>query len=377
MRYTPLLCSLLCAFGAATARADLPPSTPAPSTSSVNIYGLISAGIGHVSNEGGVSRMHAISGTNQNPRLGFRGSEDLGGGLSAVFTLENGFNAMTGALSQNGRAFGRQSFVGLADKQFGTLTFGRQYDTVHDYLGPVLIASNGVAIGDNDNAYNNIRIQNSIKYASPRISGLDFTAVYGLSESTSHSDNEAYSLGVGYREGGWNGGAVYARMNNPNSATSPNGAVGNDYGSGLLLFTKNPANSGAARQTISGVGTLYTTGPAQWGIYFSDVKFDYIDNSSLHLRNYNVNLNYRVAPQVILGAALMRTSGSYAPSGAKPKWDQLNLQFNYVLSKRSDLFVNAIHQQAGGDASHANIFGFGASSSRAQTMLTIGMRHRF
>lgn len=365
----PALCIILGAFGAGAAHAQ----------STVTLYGLISAGVGYVSNEDGSSRRHAVSGTNQNPRWGLRGREDLGGGRSAVFTLEQGFNVMTGALAQNGRAFGRQAYVGLSDTRFGELTFGRQYDTVHAYLGPVLIASNGVAIGDNDNAYNNIRIQNSIKYVSPRLSGFNVTAVYGLSESSSRSDNEAYSVGVGYRQGAWNVGAAYARMNHPNSTTSPNGAVGNDYASRLLLFTRSPLtpSSGTDRQTIAGVGGLYTVGPAVIGAYFSDVKFDYLDGSGLRLQNYNINLNYAVAPAVILGVAWMHTAGKYEGINERPKWDQVNLQLNYVLSKRSDLFVNAINQQAGGDARRANIFGFGASSSKSQTMVTMGMRHRF
>ncbi len=358
---------------------EVPSPAVAAQPSSINIYGLISAGVGYVTDEGGVRRRHAVSGTNQNPRLGFRGSEDLGDGLRGVFTLEMGFNVMTGALSQNGRGFGRQAFVGLSDKRWGALTFGRQYDTVHDYLGPVLIASNGVAIGDNDNAYNNIRIQNSIKYISPSIAGINFTGVYGLSESASQSDNNAYSVGLGYSNKGWNGGIVYARMNNPNSLTSPNGAIGNDYASGLLIFNRSAQrpNAGVSKQTVSGIGTLYTTGPAVLGAYFSNVEFDYLDSSGLTLRNYNVSINYSVRPQIILGVALMQTNGDYSVTGKQPKWSQLNLQFDYVLSKRSDLFANVIYQRATGDATAANIFGFNASSGREQTLLTLGVRHRF
>jgi GBP family porin len=347
--------------------------------STVSIYGLISAGVGYVSDEGGKSNRHAVSGTNQNPRWGLKGKEDLGGGTSAVFTLEQGFNVMTGSLSQNGRAFGRQAYVGLSDNRFGTLTLGRQYDTVHDYLGPVLIASNGVAIGDNDNAYNDIRIQNSIKYISPRWNGLNLTAVYGLSESTTRSNNEAYSVGVGYKQGPWDLGAVFARMNNPNSASNSAGAVGNDYASSLLLFTKSAVNAsfGTARQSIAGAGGLYTLGPALIGAYFSDVKYEYLDGSDLHMQNYDVNINYTVLPKVILGLAYTRTNGKYNVIDTAPHWDQVNLQANYVLSKRSDLFVNVIEQRAGGDATQAHIFGYGASSDIHQSMVTVGMRHRF
>ena len=71
---------------------------------------------------------------------------------------------MTGTAAQNGREFGRMAYVGPTAP--GSLTFGRQYDAIHDYIGPVIIASNGVNIGDNDNGYNDIRVQNSVKYVA-------------------------------------------------------------------------------------------------------------------------------------------------------------------------------------------------------------------
>lgn len=371
MKKAPLSLALAaCVLGA---------SVPAHAQSNVKIYGLISAGIGYASNENGGGRLHALSGTNQSPRWGLQGKEDLGGGREAVFVLEQGFNVMTGTVSQNGRAFGRQSFVGLSDKSLGILTLGRQYDTVHDYLGPVLIASNGVNIGDNDNSYNNIRIQNAVKYVSPRMQGFDFTAVYGLGEGARSNDNRAYSLGVGYKRGGLSVGAAHAVMDKPNSRTSPNGAVGNDYASGLLLFNKSPLDNktGVDSQRISGVGGLYRVGPAVYGAFFSNVEYHYLDRSQLTLRNFDVNVNYSVATNIILGLSYTLTSGKYDALHTRPKWHQVNLQANYVLSKRSDLFANMLMQRAAGDAQHAQIFGFGASSSRQQAVMTVGMRHRF
>jgi Outer membrane protein (porin) len=91
-------------------------SSAAHAQSSVTLYGLISAGVGYATNQGGKNAWQALSGTNQNPRWGLKGVEDLGGGTTAIFQLENGFNVMTGTASQNGREFGRQAFVGLASK---------------------------------------------------------------------------------------------------------------------------------------------------------------------------------------------------------------------------------------------------------------------
>ncbi|MFP3802624.1 porin, partial [Paraburkholderia sp. SIMBA_027] len=81
-------------------------ATHAGAQSSITLYGLISAGVGYATNQGGKNAWQALSGTNQNPRWGLKGKEDLGQGLSAIFQLENGFNVMTGTAAQNGREFG-------------------------------------------------------------------------------------------------------------------------------------------------------------------------------------------------------------------------------------------------------------------------------
>jgi len=209
--------------------------------SSVTLYGLISAGVGFATNQDGKNAYQALSGTDQNPRWGLKGSEDLGAGLSAVFRLENGFNVMTGNAGQNGRLFGRQAYVGLSDAHYGTLTLGRQYDTIHDYIGPAIIASNGVNIGDNDNGNNDIRVQNSVKYAMD-CHGLTAMAQYGFSDTSSFSDNSAYSLGVGYEHGPLRWGAAYAQYNHPYSSTNQTGAIANDYASSILIFTQSALN---------------------------------------------------------------------------------------------------------------------------------------
>ncbi|MCA3866538.1 MAG: porin, partial [Burkholderia sp.] len=74
---------------------------------SVTLYGTIDNGVNYVSNMGGGKAIQAVSGTLYGNRIGFKGSEDLGGGLKAIFTLENGYDANTGRLGQGGLMFGR------------------------------------------------------------------------------------------------------------------------------------------------------------------------------------------------------------------------------------------------------------------------------
>ncbi|SAK95979.1 porin [Caballeronia ptereochthonis] len=347
--------------------------------SSVTLYGLISAGVGFATNQGGKNAWQALSGTNQNPRWGLKGKEDLGQGLSAIFQLENGFNVMTGAAAQNGREFGRQAYVGLSDRSYGTLTFGRQYDAIHDYIGPVIIASNGVNIGDNDNGYNDIRVQNSVKYVSPDYRGLKLTSQYGFSNATGFANNSAYSFGIGYEHGPLRWSGVYAQYNHPYSSTNPDGAIANDYASPLLIFSKSATSPSvfASRQRIAGTGGFYTIGRAQFAALFTDVHYDYLDNSHLHLQNFGVNIVYTMTPALFLGAAYGYTQGKYDVIDTRPKWHQVNLQADYFLSKRTDVALTVIGQQAAGDAEHAQIFAYNRSTNKHQLIMTLGMRHVF
>ena len=75
--------------------------------SSVTLYGLIDAGLTYTNNQNGSHNFKMTSGAVNGSRWGLRGSEDLGGGLKAIFTLENGFSIANGTLGQQGREFGR------------------------------------------------------------------------------------------------------------------------------------------------------------------------------------------------------------------------------------------------------------------------------
>lgn len=133
---------------------------------SVAIYGVVDVGvehITHVSAGGGLTRMPSNTGTVPS-KLGFRGREDLGDGLAAVFTLEMGILPDQGALGQGGRAWGRQAFVGLSGP-WGTVALGRQYTMLFwsledaDILGPNLYGSSSL-----DAALPNARTDNTVSY---------------------------------------------------------------------------------------------------------------------------------------------------------------------------------------------------------------------
>src|SRR6202790_564114 len=145
---------------------------------SVTLYGVIDEGFDYTNNVNGKKDYELQSGYAQGSRWGLKGAEDLGGGVKAIFTLENGFNVNNGRLGQGGREFGRQAFVGLSSIDYCSVTLGRQYDSMRHYVGP--LALTGTQYGgthfahpfNNDNLNNNsFSINNSIKYQSVNYAG--------------------------------------------------------------------------------------------------------------------------------------------------------------------------------------------------------------
>jgi predicted porin len=229
----------------------------AQAQNSVTLYGVIDTGISYVSkaNEAGDHRWGTQNGNLSGSRWGLKGQEDLGGGLKAIFQLENGFDPSTGTLNQGGRLFGRQAYVGLTGNQWGTVTMGRQYDPSVDMVQP-LTGDNywGAAFstpGDIDNYDNDLRVSNSVKYVSPTFGGFQFEGIYGFS-------NLAGTTGQGHTWGGaasYNNGpfafaASYLYANNPTAGRTTSAAGGwNSPSSDSLFFT--PINIGYQTRSAS------------------------------------------------------------------------------------------------------------------------------
>lgn len=355
--------------------------------SSVTLYGLISAGGVYSDNQKGADKQgHSTtwqfaSGPMQTPRWGIKGAEDLGGGLKAIFTLENGFNVGTGTLSQGGREFGRQAFVGLSSSTLGTVTLGRQYDeavTLCAFESACQFAAVGAQIGDNDNVFDTFRINNAVQYKSVEYGGLQFEGLYGFSNKVGgFSDNNAYSAAVQYKNGPVSAGAMYLRVNMPNDPNNANGAVVGDYGF-TSPFITNPATSAGVRaQQSFGAGGAYALGQANLSLLYTNARFDYLDASRLTLQNYEISLTDYVRPSLMVGVAYIFTTGRYHPQNNSPKWHQLNAGADYFLSKRTDLFLVGMYQRAAGDAQYAQIYTLSPSSTKSQVAVAIGMRHKW
>ena len=162
--------------------------------SAITLYGLIDMSVMHTSNitsgSSHGSLWHPVSANINGSRFGLRGTEDLGGGIKAVFVLENGFNVETGKFTEDGRLFGRQAYVGLGSDRFGTLALGRQYYAITDYITPLSgVADTFGAAGfmhpfENDDVDHSARISNAVKYRSKALGGFAFEGMYAFSNST-------------------------------------------------------------------------------------------------------------------------------------------------------------------------------------------------
>ncbi|WP_350357458.1 porin [Paraburkholderia fungorum] len=375
-------------------------AVPVFAQSSVTLYGVVDEGFNYTNNVGGKHDYELQSGYAQGSRWGLKGAEDLGGATKAIFQLENGFNLNNGRLGQGGLLFGRQAYVGVSNATFGTVTLGRQYDSVVDYLAQT--TANGNWAGylfshpfDNDNTDNSFRVNNTVKYASPDFAGLQFGGTYSFSNATGFANNRQFSLGAQYANGGLVVAAAYLNADNPGQSSG--GAI-----------TSTDANFVAERLRIFGGGINYTFGPATVGFVYTNTNIKnpsanagYLSSTetiqpvtgplaggklnTLKYQNFELNGKYQITPAFFVGAQYVYTLENYdATTGSvKPKIHSVGLMADYNLSKRTDIYVQGAYQKVAGSQTGSSLdqaYVPGAadlSSNSKQLVVRAAIRHKF
>ncbi|WP_027802336.1 porin [Paraburkholderia dilworthii] len=377
--------------------------------SSVTLYGIIDEGFNINTNSGGKHLYNLSSGVMQGSRFGLRGTEDLGGGLKAIFVLENGFDVNNGKLGQGGLMFGRQAYVGLSS-QFGTVTLGRQYDSVVDYVGPLEAGDQwggyiAAHPGDIDNFNNAYRTNNTVKYTSADYGGLKFGGTYSFGGVAGNvTSNQIWSLGAGYNNGPLVLGVGYLNARTP-------AASGGLFNNGGTIATNTPATPTAAANfavtspvyagfssantyQVIGAGGAYTFGAATVGLTYSNIRFANLGASyaspfkgqSATFNNAEINFKYQLTPALLVGAAYDYTRGADIAGASRAQYHQGSLGVDYFLSKRTDVYVIGVYQHALGDtltatgavtSAKAGINGLSGSSNQNQLAARVGIRHKF
>ena len=168
------------------ALASLAALTSAPvAAQSVTAYGRLDVAVEYVRITGGAAADRTLKLlSNDGSRLGFRGTEDLGNGLRAMFNIEAALSPDTGTTSSTA-LFGRQSWVSIGSAQWGDVSFGRNYSPIDDYayyFDAFQYGGNGATYGSQKYA---ARVDNSIKYISPKFGGgAEVRLLVGAPENT-------------------------------------------------------------------------------------------------------------------------------------------------------------------------------------------------
>ncbi|MFL9909990.1 porin [Paraburkholderia sp. RL17-337-BIB-A] len=365
---------------------------------SVTLYGLIDTGISYVSNArsgtGHESLIKYDDGVASGSRWGLRGNEDLGGGLKALFVLENGFNSGNGTLGQGGALFGRQAYVGLSKDTIGALTFGRQYSFSSEYLGGSYSTGSQTVAGNYAYHINDVdqlvssRINNAVKFSSVNFSGFTFGAMYGFSNQAGAfagapaagtaaapvaGSSRAYSFGVNYANGPFGIGAAYTDIRYPSQA--------------VPAFSTTIANvsAGNVRDLRTfGIGSRYAIGAAAFWALYTNTRLETLTGAATTFTAYEAGARYTFTPALTAGVGYTYMHLGNANTG---HWNQADLSVDYALSKRTDAYALGIYQIAAGRdgtqdvqaqiGSSTSFFGPSGPGANSQLAFRVGVRHRF
>lgn len=236
--------------------------TPA---ASINVYGFIDASVRYQHGAEGAA-VAVVDGSEYGwagSRWGISGSEDLGGGLSAIMNLENGFAIDTGEARQGGRLFGRTAFVGLRGR-YGELTLGRQYNALY-YTGswhsdPTYVSSwSPSVVHQLDYAWDN-----AIAYTG-QLDDVIVRATYAPGEKAGMTRGARQAVSVLYNGQPFGLALAYGGADGHGLRTFN---VGGYYTAGAWTvqathyLTRNEPYSGARRVATHGLGAIYLATPA-------------------------------------------------------------------------------------------------------------------
>ena len=305
--------------------------------SSVTVYGLIDLSFGSAKAPGGAGSKNVNSGNMTTSFIGFKGTEDLGGGLSTVFAIESFIRNDTGAAGRfDGDTFwARSAYVGLKNN-LGTLTLGR--NTTSLFVNTLIFNSFGDSFGfspairqtftsgGNFQVSGDTGWSDSIKYASPNFGGLSFTGHMAASEGVGGKN---YGLSALYFAGPLAGGFAWQRVEKGVGAFNPD-------------------------TTAWQLGLSYNMAPVKfYGQYGTS------DNKTIN----NTTKVIGLGADYTLGAGklLLQWNKQSPDTGAGLK--TLSFGYGHTLSKRTDVYAVYMNEKK---------TGLSTGNSYA-----VGVRHRF
>jgi outer membrane protein OmpU len=372
------------AFGTAAllASGEIP---SAYAQSGVTLYGIVDAGPTYVSNTGGSSLVKLDDGISIGNRVGFKGVEDLGGGVKTVFKLENGFRLGTGAPTAGG-GFGLQSYVGLQNA-IGTLSLGNQLDMTREMVNFSSVSAwgSGYAIHQGDfDRFNGDRLPNSVKFQSSSFDGVTFGGVYSFGNvAGDFKQNSAYSFGAKYSGDRLMVGTAYTRLNNPHGiyAFDPYAMIGVKSFLGQPTVAQDPSSGKPIDLFANTPMDIDSSGTFGIGASYVIDKVTLMGNfTHTTVKGYGQTTHMRVFEGggiLQLTPALSIITGYQYTQLDNHHWNQVSGGIHYLLSKRTDLYFSGDYLRATSGVDAVVGYSFTPSSTPTQADVRIGMRHMF
>lgn len=385
--------------------------------SNVQIYGIVDAGVAYTTKAAAPtataptrtgSRTAVDSGLLQASRFGFRGTEDLGGGLKAQFALEGGIAIDNGTSTQNGALFGRRSIVGLVGENFGNLQVGRRKDFTDEIAEPYssitpfgtfitrVHANNLDRIGGN-------RANNMIYYSTPTFGGFRANVSYGFGETAgSTSTGESLGFGANYNNGPFGIGFGYwqsklgtvtatANSSSDQGATSAAGCntvglgtpgdtciktwiVGSRYKMGNVMV--RGSYSQVKQPLVTAAGTAAPNFVTAFTRAAGSGQFTPGGSNNSDASIIDLGVDYWVGSTWKLKASYIQSRYDFTGTAPDGKLDQITTGAEYYLSKRTTVFGTLAHMRASRMYS-PGIIGAAPGADNSTTALGIGVRHTF
>jgi len=350
MKKSLIALAALAAVGAASAQ------------STVTLYGIVDASFGKLTSTtsaGVKSAVKGISSQQSVSRIGFRGEEDLGGGMRANFTLEyyiepdNGSGIGAGGIVSSAR----QAFVGISGG-FGSVNVGNQTTLIgavngtSDFHGGLNTV--GYSVGNNQNS----RRSNMIQYTTPSFSGLAATVQVGYAGAVNADTGNNTAFRLTYA----NGPLTIAAATETSELTKL--SVGNfgaaqtaDFGS----RTATDLSDALADRKRNAYGAAYDLGVAKVGFTHSDGKAgSAADRGKFEVNSFGVSV-----PMNPFTFNVTVDSGKQTDSGgASQKLSAYQFSAFYALSKRTNLYAIAGEQK-------------NKATTAKDNQYAIGLRHQF
>jgi predicted porin len=332
--------------------------------SNVQVYGLLDVGvdISSDSKPGGGSVAHVSSGGMNTSRWGIKGSEDLGGGLKAVFQLESGILMDTGA--QDGNLFKRQANVGL-EGSWGRVILGRSFTSVYDTVirfdpmgfAPYYSWATGGSATLPSKYGMTTGFDNLVKY-SGETGNFKYGFSYGMGEQQggSSADSGKYAGAVSYQSESLGGMFTLERIN------------GN-----TVLATGNRDET-----TAFHLGGYYATGPYKFWLGGRSYKLVAGKAATADVKGNTLwaGVAYKLQPNATLTGAVYRIDVRNVAAGKDADPTMFVVRYRYAASKRTDLYATVGYTKG----KHDQLVGLSrddAAFGDSQHGVMVGMQHRF